>query len=114
MLLADVVDDGVQCVYVGRARGAWFCEELVALAHTRHAHRRCITRQSAHRQRWPGGRGDESGLHWPVVMTSGGEAQQPNSSGEFATHTDSDREEIEVKGDGQYGPGRQGEYRRRG
>jgi len=32
------------------------------------------------------------------IRASGSETEQPNSNGEFATHTDSDGEEIEVKG----------------
>src|SRR5205814_9819732 len=38
------------------------------------------------------------GLVRMFIRASGSEAEQPNSSNEFATHTDSDGEEIEVKG----------------
>lgn len=113
LLLADVVDDGVQSIEIGRARGPWLREELIALANARHADRRRIAWKSAHRQRRLAWRREEGrGLVRMFIRASGSETEQPNSNGEFATHTDSDREEIEVKGGGgQYCPGRQAQYR---
>ena len=98
MLLADVVDDGVQSIEIGRARSSWLREELVALANARHADRRRIAWKSAHRQRRLAWRREEGGgLVRMFIRAGSSETEQPNSNGEFATHTDSDGEEIEVK-----------------